>query len=558
MWVKDCLARIRNMFVDKYVLRGRTARTRCRGQVSDRIQAQCLPVSWISRLGLITCLSLMGYQPIQAAHPLENQAQSEEILMQLNEGLSVEQGQAYLSTRGLQTRAYYPEIDVWSVAAVGVNRTAALSMLASDRQQVDWAEPNGLVRAFEWIPNDPLYQVEQSYLSGLAFQDAWVFARGEGITIAVLDTGIDLDHADLMGQIWSNPQEIAGNGLDDDGNSYVDDVLGWDFVNADDDPQDDFGHGSHVSGTAAASTNNAVGIAGVAGGGRLMPVKVLDRTGNGSWEDVSAGLIYAANQGAQVINLSLGGVSYSQTLAAAVVYAQQCGSLIVAAAGNESSPVNYPAALPGVVAVTATYGLDFPWASSNFGPEVDVAAPGVNITSTNHLGGYKSSSGTSMAAPHVSGLAALLWSLDPDLTASQVSSLILANARDIYTSGWDDRTGWGQIDPPAAVYDLVQPQISLSMEHPSVHISQGAVLLTATVHDRAGQPVPDGVRVAFRAETGEVSPASALTFNGQASTWFLPNQTGQVTVSAHVGDIRNDLRVEVNPWLFFIPALINN
>ena len=215
---------------------------------------------------------------------------------------------------------------------------------------------------------------------------------------------------------------------------------------------DDFGHGTHVAGIAAAATNNGIGIAGISWGARVMPVKVLDQYGNGWYSDIADGIVYAADNGAKIINLSLGGAAASQTLCQAAAYAQQKGALLVAAAGNAGAAVLYPAACDGVLAVAATDRSDQRASFSNYGPEVDLAAPGVDIYSTwPWLDGYFTKSGTSMAAPHVSGVAALVWSRWPEWTNMAVSRRITETAVDVDAAGWDPYTGWGRLDAAAAL-----------------------------------------------------------------------------------------------------------
>ena len=323
-----------------------------------------------------------------------------------------------------------------------VEMAAELSAL----EGVTWAEPNRMVRMAEIIPNDNFYQAQQENLRVIRMPAAWEITTGEPLVIAVVDTGIDLQHGDLEGKIWQNSDEYPGNGLDDDQNGLVDDAVGWDFRNGDDDPDDDQGHGSHVAGVAAAASNNGIGIAGVSWGARLMALKALNSSGDGTWADVAAAVLYAADQGAQVINLSLGDPLPSETMAAAAEYAYEKGSLLVAASGNGGGAVLYPAAIPGVLAVAATNNQDIPWAFSNRGPEVDLAAPGVDIFSTNHRNSYLIQSGTSMAAAHVSGAAALVWGLRPELRSDEVATILFETCEDVWSNGYDELTGWGRLD----------------------------------------------------------------------------------------------------------------
>lgn len=254
---------------------------------------------------------------------------------------------------------------------------------------------------------------------------------GQGIVVAVVDTGVDVTHADLNDNIWTNLGEISGNSIDDDRNGFVDDVYGWDFVDRDNTPMDLNGHGTHVAGTIAAE-QNGFGVTGVAYNAKIMPIRVIGLDG-GSNLDVAAGIRYAADNGANVINLSLGG-SASSAITDAVKYATQEGSLVVMAAGNDGG--NQPI-FPGNLANQwgiAVGAIDINKKLANFSDRAGaiplnyVVAPGVNILSTFPNNTYQSLSGTSMATPHVSGVSALLLSADSTLTPAQLTSLLDATA----------------------------------------------------------------------------------------------------------------------------------
>lgn len=285
-------------------------------------------------------------------------------------------------------------------------------------------------------PNDPAYEGgDQWGLNKIEGPKAWGITTGSSqVIIAVIDSGVDLDHPDLQNKV----------------------VAGWDFVNNDAYPDDDHSHGTHVAGIAAAATNNALGVAGVSWDARIMPVKVLDSGGSGYMDDVIAGMEYAADHGAQVLNLSLGSVTSSSALQDAVNYARNRGAVVIAAAGNCGSgciiggqyyynPLMYPASCQNVVGVAATTSTDG-WASfSEHNTYVDLSAPGVGIYSTIPNGyGYKD--GTSMATPFVSGLAALVLSRWPDYTPSQVETALFNNADDLGSSGRDDYFGYGRVN----------------------------------------------------------------------------------------------------------------
>lgn len=306
--------------------------------------------------------------------------------------------------------ATLPSIRVAALEVAPDATDKALADLQAD-PRVAFAERDPLVRlaapAAGWRPNDPLLDSQWGLLR-IGVPDAWDVTRGMPSTVvAVLDTGVDASHEDLQGQL----------------------VQGWDFVGKDDTPQDDNGHGTHVSGLVVAAADNGRGIAGVAPGARVMPVKVITATGLGSHLQIAQGIEYAVRNGARILNMSLGGSDPSETLRQAVAYAWDSGALVVAAAGNENTatPV-YPAAWPNVLGVGATNVDDTRAPFSNYGDYVSLVAPGVAILSTTVGGSYEAWPGTSMATPLVSGVAALLWSRYPNLSNAEVRDLLLQTA----------------------------------------------------------------------------------------------------------------------------------
>ncbi len=293
-------------------------------------------------------------------------------------------------------------------------------------------EPNPVVYGLE-LPNDPdLAKIERSYgLSMTHAYEGWQYTKGSGeIIIAILDTGLNLDHPEFAGRI----------------------AAGYDFVNNDATPMDDNGHGTHTAGIAAAGLNNNLGMAGICPECRLMPVKVLNQNNAGTWSGVAKGVLHAADHGAHVINLSLGATVSSQTLENAIAYAETKGAVVVAAAGNMGVEREFfPAALPNVLAVSATNATDERWNLSNYGTFIDVAAPGYNIFSTyhdqtNYYSGYTYMSGTSMAAPYVAGLAGLLFSQDPERSAEEVRQLITSTADRLDAGQENNYFGQGRVN----------------------------------------------------------------------------------------------------------------
>lgn len=305
--------------------------------------------------------------------------------------------------------------------------------------KVEWWEPNGTasiptprredyaggLRALA-LPNDPLLG-QQWALARMGAPAAWDVTRGAGVVIAVLDTGMDFSHPDLQGRFVSR---------------------GKDLVNGDDDASDDHGHGTHVAGIAAAVGNNGVGMAGVAYEARVLPVKVLAASGSGDHATIASGIAWAADQGAKVINLSLGGPYGSNTLEAAVDYAWGKGAVLTCAAGNDGrSNPSYPAAYANCLAVAATDSQDRLGSFSNFGSWVDVAAPGVQVLGTVRGGRYEAWNGTSMAAPNAAGVAALVWAAHPSWSNAQVRSAMESGAEALA----GNPVRWGRLNAARAV-----------------------------------------------------------------------------------------------------------
>jgi subtilisin family serine protease len=315
-------------------------------------------------------------------------------------------------------------------------------------------------RAAQASATDPRV-AEQWALQGdapMGIDTAWRQTIGADTTVAIIDSGIDLGHPDLAPNLWTNPGEIAANGVDDDGNGYVDDVHGYDFVDNDGTPQDANGHGTHVAGIVGARGGNGIGGAGVAWRARLMAIRVLDGQARGTTAAVAAGIRYAVDNGARIVNLSLAGPTSTSDLEDAVRYARARGVLIVVAVGNDgadltSSPT-YPAAygednVLGIAATTSDGGLS---SVSDYGPGADVAAPGEQILSTALGGGYEWRTGTSMAAPEVAGALVLLAAARPDLDGNRLRDALLAGVR---------HTGLpvsaGALDVGAALHGVIAP-----------------------------------------------------------------------------------------------------
>jgi thermitase len=325
-------------------------------------------------------------------------------------------------------------VDVPAGSSLAATRRALLARPGVAYVEVDGvAHATGLDEAAaqgvaaQWRPNDIFYS-EQWALAKLGAEQAWELSRGTGVTIAIVDTGVDYIHPDLAGRV----------------------DLGRDFVDKDDDPMDVQGHGTHVAGSAAGNTDDEFGIAGLAPGARILAVRVLDKDGAGNYSQVADGIVYAAQHHAKVINLSLGGPDQSELLRTAIDYASAHGSIVTCATGNDSAQtVGYPARYDSCVAVGATDEQDAHASFSNGGQGIDISAPGVDILSSTMGGGHESWDGTSMATPYVSGTAALLFG--QGLSRRDVLASLTGTATDLGAPGYDKTFGYGRVDAAAAV-----------------------------------------------------------------------------------------------------------
>lgn len=390
------------------------------------------------------------------------------------------------------------------------------------RRDVEYAEPNFLAHAL-MVPSDPYFRLQWN-LSGpsgsIKTPVAWDVSAGAGVTVAVLDTGVAYETSG----VYVRAPDLATTCF----------VPGYDFVSNDTHPNDDNSHGTHVAGTIAQSTNNSRGVAGVAFRSCLMPVKVLDRNGVGTYADIADGIRWAADQGAQVINLSLGGPVPAASLEEALAYAVGKGVTIVAAAGNDGSKtLAYPAAYNAyVIAVGATRYDERLVSYSNRGSGLDVVAPGGDLAVDQNGDGYRDGvlqntfnpntqnpssfgywffQGTSMATPHVAGLAALVIARGAATTPDAVRAAIQTTAKDLGTSGWDETYGWGLVDAAAAVAYTptpvdAPPTITLDLPTTGAVVA-GTVAFAAAAGDDVGL-----VRVDFAVDGSLVGSDAAAPY----------------------------------------------
>ncbi|MCO6450025.1 MAG: S8 family serine peptidase [Caldilineales bacterium] len=395
-----------------------------------------------------------------------------------------------------------------------------------------WAEPNYYARALG-EPNDPRWP-DQWWHHTIDTAAAWDIVQGDsGVVVAIVDTGVDLDHPDL-GRLWDNSDEFPANGLDDDGNGKIDDIHGWHWyavgggqigedaniqMPSEYDPARDTiaFHGMHVAGIFGAAADNAEGVAGVARGPQIMVLRALDQFGLTTYAIVAAAIYYAVDNDADIINLSLGGPSPSQTLTAAINYALERDVLVVAASGNSGGAVYFPAAMPGVVAVGGTAADDALYARSSRGPQLDIVAPAVDILSTwasSLVGGYFRQTGTSMATPQVTGVLALLKSLRPNAAAAQLQQWLYDSALDLGAPGRDDLFGWGRLRARGAAQAAAEG-LTLSVVASGEPVAAGTqALLVAEIRDESDLLSGSGIPITITISGGL---ELALTEGGQVT-----------------------------------------
>lgn len=402
---------------------------------------------------------------------------------------------------------------------------------------VVYAAPNYVVRALDTYPDDALFPElwgmnNTGQLGGTVDADidapaAWdMQTGGTGIVVGVIDTGIDYNHEDLSANMWVNPGEIPGNLLDDDGNGYTDDVHGINAILKNGDPLDDHDHGTHCAGTIGGFGNNGVGVAGVNWRVRLMALKFLDSSGNGSTADAITCIEYGVDKGARVLSNSWGGGGYEQALKDAIDAAGEAGILFAAAAGNDNAnndtTPNYPSNYEStnMVAVMATDRNDVKSTFSSYGQTtVDLAAPGTSILSCKRGGGYQTMSGTSMATPHVAGAAALLMSFNPYATVEEIKQAMMSSV------------------------DVLFPTLCVSGGRLNLERAVSRMNLPWLTLDPAGatnMPMGSSTNVQVGFHAGALSPAS---YNGEIVVSCNDLTKSTVLVPVHMTVLSDDMAV---------------
>jgi thermitase len=351
------------------------------------------------------------------------------VLVKFHDEVLPDQARNIIGALGARDAGEIPNIGVHLLELPSQAREMAFVHAFREWPEVEFAELDQLLSlAQQVIPNDPFYDNPSAWsLQKIHGPDAWAINTGSiTIVIAILDSGVDGTHEDLAAKM----------------------VPGWNIYNNNADTSDVNGHGTAVAGTAAAASNNGLGVASVAWGCRIMPVRIADSSGYASVSDIASGLSWAADHGARVANISFNATGYS-TVSSGAKYFQNKGGVVAVAAGNDGTAVQ-TADDPYLLTVGATDQSDALYSWSNSGKDIDVVAPG-NVATTSRGGGYVTGTGTSFAAPIVAGAAALVLSANPALTGSEVQNIIKQSADDLGTTGWDPTYGYGRINLASAL-----------------------------------------------------------------------------------------------------------
>ncbi|MFO0479543.1 MAG: S8 family serine peptidase [Bacteroidota bacterium] len=358
-----------------------------------------------------------------------------------------------------------PELQrIYQLTIADIWRIDAVVKYLNKQEGVEYAEKVPL-RYSQLTPNDPSYLSNQWFLNKIGASSAWDKVGTNSVVVAVVDDGVQITHPDLAANIWVNPGEIAGDGIDNDNNGYIDDINGWDVANNDngvspDDATQD--HGTHVAGLVAAVTNNTIGIASIGGLRTKLMILKHSKVGSTSLSNTPLGVLYAINNGAKVVNMSYGKGAASQAEQDLFSYGYAKGVIFVASAGNENATdplYSAPAFYNYVISVAATDVDDKKASFSNYNLKVDISAPGTNIYSTIPFGGYESSQGTSMASPIVAGTIAAMLSANPQLTPDDIETMIKTTSVNHYTvagnGAFAGKLGAGRIDANQAMIAAV-------------------------------------------------------------------------------------------------------
>ena len=405
--------------------------------------------------------------PAQAVAAEEAQWVPGRLLVQPRPGLSEAEFDKILKPHGGKQVGKIEGINVRVIQLPPQASEKAVEALLKNNKHLKFAERDMIVP--QDTTNDP-YFGNAWHLPKIGAPTAWATGTGTGVTIAILDSGIDSNHPDLAGKV----------------------LPGWNFYDGNSDLTDVTGHGTQVAGTAAAASNNATGVASIAGGAMILPGRIASTTGSASFSTMAKGVTWAADQGARLANISYGGARSSSTVQSAGQYLKSKGGLLVVSGGN-SGAEEIIAASDALIAVSGTTSTDAKASWSSFGSYIDVAAPGAGIWTTNRGGGYGSISGTSIASPATAGVLALMMEANPKLGPDDLTKLLFSTAVDLGTTGYDKYFGHGRVNAAAAVQaaatatvsDTSAPTVSVSGLAAGATVS-GLVAVSVSATDNVG------------------------------------------------------------------------
>ncbi|MFO1413078.1 MAG: S8 family serine peptidase [Burkholderiales bacterium] len=439
------------------------------------------------------------------------------ILVQPRPGLSTAELAKALAPHGGQSIGQISALGVHVIALPATAREDVVAAALAKNPNIKFAEPDRLVLP-SLVTNDTYYSSEW-HLAKTAAPSAWDYASGAGVTVAVLDSGVDATHPDLAAQI----------------------VPGWNFYDNNSNTADVYGHGTKVAGVVAATANNATGVAGMAWNAKIMPVRVTDTSGTATLSAFANGLIWAADHGAKVANLSFA-VQSSSTVISAAQYFKNKGGVVVNSAGNYGTLDSTPAS-DALVSVSATDSNDVVASWSSYGPYVDLAAPGANIWTTVAGGGYGAVSGTSFSSPLTAGVAALVLSKNPELTPTQVVDVLKTTAVDLGAVGADNYYGAGRVNAYGAVIkasqvapaDTVAPTVAIGSPANAARVT-GVVNVDASASDNVGV-----ARVELYVNNVKVATDTVAPYAFSWDSSALAGTTASLTVKAYdaAGNVAN-------------------
>lgn len=409
-----------------------------------------------------------SFAPVQASAADEAQWVPGRLLVQPRAGLSEAEFDKIIKKQGGKQVGKIDGINVRIIQLPPQASEKAVEALLKNNKHLKFAERDMLLKP-EVAADDPYY-ASAWHLPKIGAPTAWDVTQGENVTIAILDSGVDATHPDLASRL----------------------VPGWNFYDNNSNTSDVYGHGTQVAGAAAAASNNALGVASVAGMARIMPIRVTDTSGMGSLSQMASGITWAADRGARVANLSFAAAGGYATVQNAAQYMKKKGGLVVTAAGNTGTAQTF-AAHPSTIVVSGTTSTDAKASWSSYGSFVDIAAPGASIWTTTRGGGYKAASGTSMASPVAAGVVGLMMAANPGLSAEGVESILLSTAVDLGSAGFDTSFGNGRINAAAAVaaaatarnLDTSAPTVSFSSPGAGATV-KGLVAVDIAASDNIG------------------------------------------------------------------------